>query len=89
MEDLSVQVLMLYFNLFGNSNIVFVKLSKLFLKTLIIFPIARIFSFLLLNPITGLNKEMAIKLLVETILFVPGFSLTFWYFKNKKNGGIN
>lgn len=60
------------------------KLSKLFLITLLLFPIGRILSFLLFNPNTSINKEIAIKLLVETILFVPIFSLTLWYFKYKK-----
>jgi hypothetical protein len=60
------------------------KLSKLFLITLLLFPIGRILSFLLFNPNMSINKEMAIKLLVETILFVPIFSLTLWHFKYKK-----
>ena len=82
MEDPLVQVLMQYFNVFGKFMVM--KLSKIFLITLLLFPIGRTFSFFLFNPNVIINKEIAIKLLVETILFVAIFSFALWHFKYRK-----
>lgn len=64
------------------------KFSKLFLKTLLFYPIARMFSYILFNPISNFGKEEAIKLIIETIIFALLFSGTMWYITNHKKTEI-